>query len=202
MIDFTLAKEDLTRACRLMTSARNNAEGDVVDISCTRENVRFVVTGREITCAAGVESLGVAQVPLEIFAKIGTIAKTYKEPRTRIRIEPARVRINNMAIAIPESPRKLIGDRMIDIPDDASLMDLLAVSVLFRGNEIAESNLTERVLEANSKRLKALESAASILAPLGITPDMLDELHRTAVRQHAERLRPMLLPPLISNAPN
>ena len=95
-----------------------------------------------------------------------------------------------------------MSDRPIDIPDDAPVRDILALNYIFTKEEVVESDLTARFLAANSQRIKAIDSAAELLAPFGIPAEVLETLVREALKAHADNLRPILNPKLTSERPN
>ncbi|HXE07638.1 MAG TPA: hypothetical protein VN612_07065 [Acidobacteriaceae bacterium] len=191
MLDLTISKAKLNEATRQLTRARKSEHDELVDITCTHDSVKFVVTGREFSCLADVTSLGSAEIPLDLLPRLRKVAATF-DTDVRIRIEPGRVRVNSMSISHPAVALKRIGGRMIDIPDDAPAQDVLALQFLFTNTEIAESNLLGRVLEATSKLQKALDSATA-LEQFGVTRHQLRALVRENLKLHAESIRPNLL---------
>jgi len=56
MIDFEITQLDFASAVRQMTKARTSEAEEQVDLTCTRESVRFVVTGRAFSCPAVVQA--------------------------------------------------------------------------------------------------------------------------------------------------
>ena len=202
MIDFEISQDNLAKASRQMTKARSDDGKDEVDLTCYRETLKFVVTGREFTCPARVESRGMVRFPLAILPKLRKIASSFGDKPARIRIEDGRIRVNSMSISIPGITTRPMSDRPIDIPDDAPARDILALNYLFTKEEIADSDLTARFLAAKSERIKAIESAAQWLLPVGIRPEVIEALVRDALKTHAEALRPFLNPRLASERPN
>jgi hypothetical protein len=191
MLDFTISIAKLTQAARQLTRARETENEEPVDIVCTQDSVKFVVTGREFSCLADVSSLGAAQIPLDLLPRLRKAAATF-DTDVRLRVEDGRVRVNSMSISHPAIALKRMGGRMIDIPDDAPARDVLALQYLFTNTEIAESNLVGRVLAANSTLQKALDVAAN-LSEFGVTRDQLRALVQENLKLHAESLRPNLL---------
>ncbi len=202
MIDFEITQDNLAKASRQMTKARADTGKDEVDLTCYREALKFVVTGREFTCPAKVESKGMVRFPLAILPKLRKVASTFGDKPVRIRIENGRIRVNSMSISIPGITTKPMSDRPIDIPDDAPARDILALNYLFTKEEIVESDLTARFLAANSQRIKAIDSAAGTLSAFGITSGDIESLVNIALKSHAEKLRAMLKPTLSSERPN
>jgi hypothetical protein len=202
LIDFEISQDDLAKASRQMTKARTDNGKDEVDLTCYRETLKFVVTGREFTCPARVESRGMVRFPLAILPKLRKVASTFGDKPARIRIEDGRIRVNSMSISIPGITIRQMSDRPIDIPDDAPARDILALKYLFTKEEVAESDLTARFLAANSQRIKAIDSAADTLNAFGITSVDIESLVNIALKSHADTLRAMLRPVLMSERPN
>ena len=143
-------------------------EHDVVDVTCSKNSAKFVVTGPDATAAAEIESTGQARFPLDLIPKLKKIAASFGSEAVRIRVENGPIRINSMSVSNPDITVSEINDRPIDIPDDAPILDIVALQFLFTSDELASSNLMERFVEADKTRIKALKSAASTLAPLGL----------------------------------
>ena len=202
MIDFKIEKSDFRKASQLMTRARTSAADEIVVITCTRGNVRFLITGREDTCSAQVDTTGQAQLPATILPKLVKVAATFPEGKLRIRVGTGQIKINSMSFTSSEITVSEIMDRPIDIPDDAPVRDILALKFLFTPDEITASDLATRFLAANSQRAKAIESAASLLGDFGVPSETVEHIVEEALRSNAEQLRPMLKPPLSSNRPN
>jgi hypothetical protein len=202
MIDFEISQDEFAKVVRLLTKARTPSDNELVDLTCYRDNVKFVVTGRELTCRAAVELKGMTQLPLAILPKLRKVAATFGDKPLRIRIDAGRIRVNSMSIALDRITTQKMSDRPIDIPDDASVRDILALKFLFTMEEVAESDLTARFLAANSERLKAIARATESLAAFAIPDDVIDTLVTQAIKAHAETLRSMLRPAMISNRPN
>jgi hypothetical protein len=140
--------------------------------------------------------------PIAILPKLRKVASSFGDKPVRIRIEDGRIRVNSMSISIPGITIRPMSDRAIDLPDDAPARDILALNYLFTKEEIAESNLTARFLAANSQRIKAIDSAAVSLNAFGITNVDIESLVNIALKSHAEKLRAMLKPTLMSERPN
>ncbi|HEY5331593.1 MAG TPA: hypothetical protein VIJ79_17065 [Acidobacteriaceae bacterium] len=152
MIDFKISQAEISKASRLLSKVRTDPGTDIVDITCYRENVKFVVTGREITCPALVESVGAAQFPVTLMAKLGKLAASFDDENPRIRIEVGRIRVNSAAVSMPGIILRKIADRPIDIPDDAPIRDILALRYLFTQEELVASDLAKRYLAAVSTK--------------------------------------------------
>lgn len=202
MIDFEITQENLSKAARQMTKARTSTDTELVDLTCYRDNILFVVTGREFTCPAKVELKGMVRLPLDLLPRLRKLAATFGDKPARIRIEDGRIRVNSTSITIEGITTRKMSDRPIDIPDDAPVRDILGLHFLFSAKELAESDLTARFLAANSQRLKDIQSAAETLAPFGVSPAVVEALVNDSLKAHAETLRPMLRPTLPSGRPN
>ena len=202
MIDFEITQQDFASAVRQMTKARTSDAEEQVDLTCTRESVRFVVTGRAFSCPAVVQARGMTRFPVDLLARLRTVASSFAPKPLRIRIDEGRVRVNSMSISVPNVKTKHLMDRPIDIPDDAPIRDMLALKYIFSPEEVAESDLTARFLAANAQRVKAIESSTELLAPFGVGMKKIEELVQDALRAHADTLRPMLSPKLGSDRLN
>jgi hypothetical protein len=81
------------------------------------------------------------------------LSATYKAGPIRIRIGDGRIRFQNTAISATISEKR-ITRRVIDIPNDASPMDLLSLQAIFSVDEIEDCGLHTKVLEARQTLAK------------------------------------------------
>jgi hypothetical protein len=203
VIDFEVPRAVLLQTVQLFSKARRTEPGDLIDLVCFNGAVRFVVLGRETTVEATVASRGSAQLPLSLLRKLGQMAATFDTQLIRVRVEQGRIRINSMAVANDAIRLERVLARPIDIPEDASDRDLLALVHLFTPEQVTDANLSSRVLAANSRKDKVLESASRDLAPYGVPGEEVKQLVQNALQFHAQSLRPILLPdPPPSGKPN
>lgn len=82
--------------------------------------------------------------------------------RLRIRIDSGRFRVESFGYSHPDIELKQIGTRIADLPINAGVLDALAIQKLFSAEEIAESGLAARVVEAQEKAIQAVERAAVV----------------------------------------
>jgi hypothetical protein len=85
-----------------------------------------------------------------------------------VRIETGSIKVESTVFSHPEISLRLIGARIADLPIDASLPDVLALSAQFRPEEIEDSGLLRKVLAAQEEASRLIDRAAAILEPLGI----------------------------------
>ena len=200
LIDFKLSRSAFMKTVNQLTKARASEADDLVDVTAYEGAVRFVVLGRETTVDAQVALRGAAQLPLSLLKRLGEVAKTFDQDTTRVRIENGRAWVNSMVVSNEKVGLERVLARSIDIPDDAPDRDLLALKYLFTPEQAAEANLTARLLAAHSRYLKVIDSCVKELSAYGIPPDHIKSIVDTALRSHAETLRPNLLPGSISTS--
>jgi AAA domain len=111
----------------------------------------------------------------------------------RIRIGDGRIRIQNTAISA-SVVEKRIACRLIDIPNDASAMDLLSLPSIFTLDEIEGSGLHTMVLNAQQGIANGLDSAARSLNQYSFTRGELAVMAETKVRAHTMTMRRVLYP--------
>jgi hypothetical protein len=192
-MDFLIAKTDLASALRQMLLGQQPTSDEMVDITAhAAGSAVFVITGRSVDVPAQVAELGTASAPASVLHRLKSILKTYKEDPLRIRITPGRVRVENTAISEPRIVLRNIASRIIDVPTNARDLDLLALPFLFTTEEISDSNLTTRVLNAQQSLSDSISWAASSLASLGVTSDEVRQLVESKIRAYAATLTPNL----------
>lgn len=89
---------------------------------------------------------------------------------------------------------KRIARRIIDIPDDARPMDVLALRHIFSVDEIEDSGLHVKVLDAQSELTRALESASLTLSDYGFEQAELIAMAETKIKEHSNGLKRVLFP--------
>ena len=147
MIDFEITQLDFASAVRQMTKARTSEAGEQVDLTCTRDSVRFVVTGREFSCPAVVQARGMTRFPVDLLARLREVATSFAPRPLRIRVDEGRVRVNSMSISIPGVRPKHLMDRPIDIPGSETRRTALP-----RGSSGIESPTTIPLRRADTAR--------------------------------------------------
>ena len=78
---------------------------------------------------------------------------------------------------------------MADLPVDAGFLDTLAMVKLFSAEEIAESGLAARVLDAQEKATAAIEGATTWLSPFEIPREEVRRLLDAQLGKRASELK-------------
>ena len=87
---------------------------------------------------------------------------------------------------------KKIARRIIDIPDDARPMDVLALRHIFSVDEIEDSGLHVKVLDAQSELTRSLESASATLRDYGFEQAELIVMAEAKIKEHSNGLKQVL----------
>jgi hypothetical protein len=119
---------------------------------------------------------------------------SYQDDHLRLRISDGKFRIQNTSISNPGIAMKRIARRIIDIPDDARPMDVLALRHIFSVDEIEDSGLHVKVLDAQSELTRALESASLTLSDYGFEQAELIAMAETKIKEHSNGLKRVLFP--------
>ena len=83
-----------------------------------------------------------------------------------------------------------IGSRTADLPVNPSLLDMIALRVRFRDEELEDSGLVPRVMEAQKRAADLIDSAASTLSPLGVSRQALSQFVEEQVLQLVKAQHP------------
>ena len=191
-MDLTVDRKELDKALRQILQGRNAAGPEVVDFTAGREALAIVVTGRSVEIAIETTEIGSVSVPIEMVAKLKEVAKTYKKDRLRLRASEGRVRVEGMSIAHEGIRTRKIAGRVIDIPQDARPMDVLALKHICSPEEVAESELVGKVPEEEKRLADCLDDAAKTLRNYGVNRNELRALVETHVLEYAPSLRKAL----------
>jgi hypothetical protein len=107
-------------------------------------------------------------LPLPVFERIARALRTLPDDSIDVSIERASMKMGTLVFSHPEISLRLIGARIADLPIDAPLPDVLALSVHFRPEEIEDSGLMARVLAAQEEATRLIDQALKLLEQLGI----------------------------------
>jgi ribosomal protein L30/L7E len=192
-MDLMIDRKEFDKALRQILQGRNAQGPDVVDFTASRESLTVVVTGRSVEVAIEAAEIGSVSVPIAVVEKLKKVGKTYESEQVRLRATEGRVRLEGMSITNEGIRMRKIARRVIDIPQDARQMDLLGLRHIFTAVEIKDSELSAKVLEAEKKMAKRLDSAAKDLEDYEISRDELRALAEGRIRDYIPILRKAVL---------
>lgn len=193
-MDFMIAKDDFDTALEQILQGRKDTSGDVVDLTASRSTLTVVVTGRSIEVPIEAEVIGSAIIPIKAIFGAKRMSVSYKDERLRLRISDGKLRLQNTSISNPGIAMKRIARRIIDIPDDARPMDVLALRHIFSVDEIEDSGLHVKVLDAQSELTRSLESASATLRDYGFEQAELIAMAEAKIKEHSNSLKRVLFP--------
>jgi hypothetical protein len=193
-MDFMIGKDDFDTALEQILQGRKDTSGDVVDLTASRSTLTVVVTGRSIEVPIEAEVIGSAIIPIKAIFGAKRMSVSYKDDRLRLRISNGKLRLQNTLISNPGIAMKKIARRIIDIPDDARPMDVLALRHIFSVDEIEDSGLHVKVLDAQSELTRSLESASATLRDYGFEQAELIVMAEAKIKEHSNGLKRVLFP--------
>jgi hypothetical protein len=189
-VEFTVERHEFNRAVKFLLAGTSRAEQarlEFVDLNATPDQIELVTTGTSSACPAIVSRAGYARIPLGMFERISRSIRTLRIEQIQVLIEPGAMRIGTLAFSHPEISLRLIGSRIADLPIDAPLSEVLAVSTQFRPEEIEDSGLVARILAAQEEASRMVDQAFKTLEPLGIKRADLSEFVSQQIVKHARR---------------
>lgn len=193
-MEVIVAKSDLSSACRQVLLGRNADSIELADFATGEASLKIVITGRSVEIAAEVVSIGAASVPIETIAGLKRIISTYADSQVSLRVTDGKLRFQRTNITNPAIVTRGIAARIIDIPADARTADLLSLLLLFTPDEINDSNLTGKVVDAQAKFTRDMDSVQSTLREYGVPRQEVRSLVDAALKRHAEKLKCNLFP--------
>jgi hypothetical protein len=177
MLELLVRTEDLKKAIRLILVGRKEyLSHDTADFRAVADTLEVCSTGSSTQIDASVAQAGYARVPFDVLKNLKRAAVSYKTVRVRLRIEPGRLRIENFGLSHPDITLNPIGNRIADLPVDATPQDTLALVKLLSSEEIAEAGLSARVLDAQERAIAAIDSATKSLREFGVPREAVREL--------------------------
>jgi hypothetical protein len=172
----------------LAGQSRIKAEMHFVDINATDSEVELVTTSSSSSFPAEVKTSGYARLPRKVFERIVRAVRMLRLDSAVVTIKPGEIRFAKLVFSHPEIEIRLIGARIADLPMDAPLPDVLALLSRFRPDEITDSGLASRVLDAQEKATKLIDRATEILEPLEIEREELSKFISERIRnKHKKR---------------
>ncbi len=194
MLELLVRTQDLKKAIRLILLGRKEyLAQDTADFRAIADTLELCSTGSSTAIEASVIQAGYARVPLDVLKKLRRTAVTYKKTQVRLRIEPGRVRIENFGLSHPDIELQRLGSRIVDLPVDATPLDMLALVKLLSSDEIAEAGLAARVLNAQERAIAAIDWAARSLEDFQVPREAIRDLLESHLALHASALKAAIL---------
>jgi hypothetical protein len=187
-MDFTISKPNLNSALRQMLQGQKTGSNETVDLTITQNTLTVVITGRSIELPVETGEIGSASLPASVLQGVKRVLRTYQEDSFRIRVFPGKLKLQGYTITEPRITLRNVGKRIIDIPADALDLDLLSIPLLFTREEIEESALSAKVLDAQHRLSLSMESATHSLNAVGVTHQEIRDIVTTKIRTHATGL--------------
>ncbi len=190
MIEFNVGAKEFKKAVSLLLAGRKeHMDTDTTEFKAVANLLELSSVGTETQIDAEVVQAGYARVPLPVLRDLKKVAATYKQTRLRMRVDEGRFRIESYSLANSGIELKRMGAKMADIPVDAGFLDTLAMTKLFSAEEIAESGLAARVLDAQEKATAAIDGATTWLLPFEIPREEVRRLLDAQLGKRASELK-------------
>lgn len=189
-VEFRVRVRDLRTATHQLTVNRGSSrKTDWVDVLVSEciATVHAVGTSTEIP-VHGIQP-GTARLPMPLFEKVASIAKTFKGSETTVVIWEGLIKIGSWQTRNPEISLGIIPNQTIDLPVNASFLDTLALASLLSPAAAREQGLEHRVAEALRGKEAAIDRATRALEPLAIDRGMIAALVEDRIAKAGERLR-------------
>jgi hypothetical protein len=189
-VEFSADRKEFNEAVKCLIGGTSGTEQDrleFADVNARTSEVEFVATGVSSGFLADVRTTGYARVPLRLIERISRVIRTLGEDKIKVSIGTGVIKVASLVFSHPEISLRLIGARIADLPLDAALPDVLALSLRFRPEEIEDSGLLARVLAAEAEASKLIDQAYESLKFLDVDRALLSKL---VAEQIKRRMRP------------
>ena len=193
MMEFVIEKKHLDAAMKQVLFGRMGTPEDLVDLALERSTLTLVATGTRVEVPVVSELTENVSITVGDLAKLKKISATYKAGPVRIRIGDGRIRFQNTSIGANISESQ-VARRVIDIPNDASALDLVSLPAIFSSQEIEDCGLQTRVQKANNAVNVMLQSAVASMGEFGFTRAEVSAMVNAKIKSHAETTRHVLFP--------
>jgi len=192
-MDFIVEKKSLDSSMRQVLQGRKENPADLVEITAEDSTVTFAATGTEAQVPAQCELGGRVRISVADLAKLRKISSTYKAGPVRVRIQEGRIRFQNTSFS-PITYETGNTHKLIDIPADSGLMDLVALPAIYSEEEIADSGLREKVAVAKKQVDNLVIGTASDLSNFGISTQEVNQMVQERINERVEVNRRILRP--------
>jgi hypothetical protein len=192
-MEFVVEKKLLDSALKQVLFGRMGTPEDLVDLALERSTLTLVATGTRVEVPVVSESTENVSITVGDLAKLKKISATYKAGPVRIRIGDGRIRFQNTSIGASISETE-VARRVIDIPNDASVLDLVSLPAIFSSQEIEDCGLQTRVQKAKSAVDIMLQNAVASMGEFGFTRGEVSAMANAKIKLHAETTRHVLFP--------
>jgi hypothetical protein len=192
-MEFVIEKKLFDSAMRQLLFGRLESPGDLVDLAVEQSTLTLVATGTKVEVPVVSEATESVSITVSDLAKLKKISATYKAGPVRIRIGGGRIRFQNTSIGASLSETQ-VARRVIDIPNDASVLDLVSLPAIFSSQEIEDCGLQTRVQKAKDAVNVMLQSAVASMSEFGFTRAEVSAMVDAKIKSHAETTRRVLFP--------
>jgi hypothetical protein len=192
-MDFVIDKKLFDSAMKQVLFGRLGTPEDLVDLAVEQSTLTLVATGTKVAVSVVSESSESASITVGNLAKLKKVSATYKAGPVRIRIGDGRIRFQNMSIGASIS-ETTASRRVIDIPNDASVLDLVSLPEIFTPDEIEACGLHTRVANARESITRMMESAITSMCELGFIRSEVSAMVDSRLKSHAATMRRVLFP--------
>lgn len=193
MVDFVIEKKLLDSAMKQVLFGRSGVSEDLVDLKVERSMLTLVATGTSVEIPVESEASESISITVGDLAKLKKVSATYKASPVRIRIGDGRIRFQNTSIGVSVSEARN-APRVIDIPNDASVLDLFSLPAIFSSQEIEDCGLQTRVQRAKDSVAGMLQSAIASMGEFGFTHAEVSAMAEAKLKSHAATMRRVLFP--------
>ena len=192
-VEFVIDKKLFDSAMKQVLFGRLGSPGDLVDLAVKQSTLTLVATGTSVEAPVVSESTESVSITVGDLAKLRKISATYKAGPVRIRIGDGRIRFQNTSIGASIS-KPQAARRVIDIPNDATVLDLVSLPEIFASDEIEACGLHTKVANAVESTRRMKDSAISSMGELGFTRGEVLAMVDAKIKSHTETTRRVLFP--------
>ncbi len=179
LVEFVVDLRELRAALKPLIAAKppgKSALAEFVDLHAENGEVALTTTGATSGFSAVIKSPGYARVPFLVFERFSRTLAKLGEQTILVSIQPGLIRAANLTVRDAGISIRPIGTRIADLPIDASFGETLELLVRFSPEELEDSGLLARAMNAQQKAQELIEKATKDLEPLELTREDVSAL--------------------------
>ena len=202
-MEFVIEKKSLDSAVKQVLFGRRDSSEEPVDLTAKGDVLVLAAIGTSVEIPINCMKTGRLSIAVSDLFNLQKISKSYKPGPVHIRVDDGRIYFEKTSLRYRHSAAlaKCVEEpndepRPIDIPNDASVLDLFSLPAIFTTQEIGACGLQARVKKAQEAVVKMTESAVSSMSEFGFTSAEVTAMTEAKLNSHAAIMRRVLFPDL------
>ncbi len=193
-VEFKVRVSDLKSAIRQITVNRGEGRAtDSVDVLVSECIATFRALGTSVEVPVNGIQPGTARLRIATLERFSAMAKAFKAKETSVQFWEGIFKVGGWGTKDPGIVLGVIPDLSLDMPSDASFLDVLALAIILSPAGVKMQGLTGRMIKAERAKEDSIDRATRSLEPLRVEREKIAALVEDHIAEAGKRLRSSLL---------